>query len=155
MVVMSSFPEYILKDNCKILDLFCAAFEGRNTIQHVANITSSYTGIDNDSIKINLLRQKYSSNKFQFITADVYKIIDELKDTYDIVISDQWTNQNTKLYSIIGKILQRSLNYVIISTNIESLHMLPLSVNNFHLEAFWLRSAYLGGTYWAIFKNIT
>lgn len=152
---MSTFPTYILKPDDHVLDLFCAHFGGSNTLAKVEKHISHYTGIDNDSNKINELRDHYLDNMFEFVCDDAYSFIYNAKHNgFDVVISDQWTNQNDRVYSQLGKLMELAARYLVVSTNEEYHHRLPAELNSFHLECFWWRSDYLGGTYWAVYKRI-
>jgi uncharacterized pyridoxamine 5'-phosphate oxidase family protein len=152
---MPSFPTYILKDTDYVLDLFCAHFGGSNTLQQVDKFIKEYTGVDIDNEKLREMRQTFKGNKYLFVCADVYKdLYDRMDHYYDIVISDQWTNQNDQVYSLLSELFRISSRYVVISTNEEYHKKLPFELNGFHLESFWWRSEYLNGTYWAVYKRV-
>jgi 2-polyprenyl-3-methyl-5-hydroxy-6-metoxy-1,4-benzoquinol methylase len=151
---MSTFPRYILKKGQSVLDLFCAAFQGGNTLAHVKGLCGSYVGLDNDAEKLQEVMKNNPETKLDFICGDSYRIVEDLIKEgrqFDVVISDQWTNQNRTVYSLLPEIIKLSKKYVIISTNIEHMKALPMQIGEFNLEGFWWRSVYLKGTYWAIY----
>lgn len=150
---MSSFPSYALREGDRVLDLFCAHFRGDNTTAHVVPYVTKYTGIDLDQAKLSEQQDRYTQSRFSFICADVYEVIETLPVKSDVVISDQWTNQNELLYSKLPKLCNLANRYVIVSTNIQSMALLPQSVAGFDLECLWWRSEYLGGTYWAVYRK--
>ena len=152
---MSTFPKYIFDQEHKsnVLDLFCAHFGGSNTFINFINEVDEYIGVDNNHEKILELEKKYPD--LDFVCTDVYDLIDGIKEkSFEIVVSDQWTNQNDKLYSVISKLFRIATKYVVISTNEEYHTKLPAKLDDFALECFWYRSEYLGGTYWAIYKRL-
>lgn len=150
---MKTFPMYTIQQGCKVLDLFNAWFGGDHTIKHFWQQVGDYTGVDIDKEKMAVVRSQYPQGRFKYVVDDVYTFLDTDSDTYDVVISDQWTNQNERLYSVLPKLAKRAKKYLVISTNVGSMAILPVMVNDFHIECFWWRSDYLGGTYWAVYSK--
>lgn len=148
---MESFPTYILKDGQTILDLFCAAFYGDHTLPFITKFNVDYIGIDTDTEKLMVMQWLFPN--YQFYPRDVYELINETGYTYDIVISDQWTNQNDKIIKVLDKLCKLSKEWLLVSTNLEFITKMPLEIGGFSLVMFHLRSYYLNGTYWAVYKK--
>jgi hypothetical protein len=150
-----TFPTYILKyeSDIRILDLFCAGFYGENTTLKVIELCKTYTGIDIDNEKIITMQDIYKNkyNKARFITNDVYEYLRAGNEQYEIVISDQPTNQNNRIIEELPLISKMAIKYMVISTNIQTIPQMPRGINKFYLQSFWYRSEYLGGTYWAVY----
>jgi hypothetical protein len=157
MKTVNSFPSYIFgtKHDWYVIDLFCAGFLGGNTTRHIVPHSKKYYGIDNDPKKLSEIRELYKNKSVVLFNADIYTFLDNCKESpAGIVISDQPTSHNAKLYRQIESVLSLATEWAVIGTNIDDAKLLPLESSGFYLQCLWSRSEHMGGTYWAVYKKI-
>lgn len=142
---MHEFPKEYLKSTDKVLCLFSAAFGGRQDVQYVYDAgVEDCIMIDNDVEKLAALQFPYKKIEY-----DCFKYIDEcvrLEERFDVVISDQWTQQmaiiNTDYLERLKQITKRVL--------IIGCSQIYLDEGNTVTDLLIKRSTHLGGIFWRV-----
>ena len=139
-----TFPKEYLRPTDKVVCLFSAAFGGVHDVKYVHE-----AGVK-DCIMVDWDEEKLAAMKYDYtkVKADCFSFIDECVDNgalFDVVISDQWTQQikiiNTDYLERLKKITKRVL--------IVGCSQLYLNDNEVKEPLMW-RSTHLGGIFWRI-----
>jgi hypothetical protein len=146
---MSNFPEYTLEGIRTAACIFCAAFHGEQDVHYLKkNNVKHVLLIDNDVNKLVETAAKYD---YPGMVADGFEFIDRCiaqKRTFDVVVCDQWTNMDARVwakYEDMKKIATRYLIIGAVQVNIDNGLTLPPG-------EMVKRSDHLGGAYWHVTK---
>jgi hypothetical protein len=146
---MSNFPEHALIGASTAASLFCAAFHGEQDVKylHAAGIKRVLL-VDTDVNKLVETAAKYD---YSGMICDAFEFISRCMEQgrkFDVVVCDQWTNMDFKLwarYEDLKKITTMHLIIGVVQVNIDNGLTLPPG-------ELVKRSDHLGGAYWHVTK---
>jgi hypothetical protein len=144
-MIINTFPKEYIRSSDKVLCLFSAAFGGSQDVRYVYDAgVKDCVMVDNDKIK--LLELKFPYTK---VEGDCFNFIDECvknNEKYDVVISDQWTQQmeiiNTNYLERLKQITKRVL--------IIGCSQIYLDAGNIVTDLLIKRSEHMGGIFWRV-----
>jgi hypothetical protein len=142
MTIKEGFPyEHILPKDT-VLSLFSAAFYGENDVKHLYKIgCRNVLMIDIDQVKLIAMQNKY---KYEILCTDVFEFLKNNKKIFDIVISDQWSNDDLRIHETyfcrLLNIARKRLILGCTEAYIQGHFPVP--------GEYFKRSDFNGGTYW-------
>lgn len=145
---MTGFPSHVLKPSHKVLSLFSAAFGGKQDVKfiHEAGVKTCLM------VDINAASLKLMDYPYEKICADCFEMIDriyERKEKFNVVVSDHWTGQDTKIHGEYFEKL-RSIAPILIlgicQTHINTQPSLPPGL-------YYKRGGYNGGVFWRLIQR--
>ena len=141
------FPIELLEPEMSILCLFSAAFFGNNDIQfiHEAGCRDVIL-LDNDEIKLRATARRFN---YDFRVTDIYEWLKSSPiEVYDIVVSDQWSNQDQLIHvDYFQQIKLMARKYMILGCT-------EMWLQGDRPEGeYYKRSNYNGGVYWRVLCN--
>lgn len=141
-----NFPIHLFTTETKVLSLFSAAFYGDHDVQHLFNAkVKDVTMVDTDIEKLHVMQKQYH---YKYSPNDAFNVIDLCKNVdWDIIISDQWTNQDEEIWKRYEKLKNMATKFLIISIAKGANPHIKLPPGD-----LMKRSDHLGGTYWHITK---
>ena len=140
------FPIELLNPNMSILCLFSAAFYGNNDIQFIHGAGCKYVMMmDNDKEKLIATGRRFEGYDYDCI--DIYKYLESKpKEVYDVVVSDQWSNEDEKIHVEHFEQLKRMFRkYLILGCS-----EMWLKGNYPTPGEYYKRSNFNGGVYWRV-----
>ena len=140
-----TFPKEYLKETDSILCLFCAAFGGVQDVKYV------YEAGIKDCIMVDWDKEKLMAMKYPYakVEADCFDYIDKCiaeNKIFDVVISDQWTQQMDIInINYLERLKQITKRVLIIGCSQQF-----IDKGNIVNEPLLKRSTHLGGIFWRI-----
>lgn len=148
-MAINTFPEQYLKDTDRVLSLFCAYFGGKQDIIYIKK-----AGIK-DCIMIDHNEEKLTAMdypEYTSILGDCFEYIDKYINEgkeFDVVISDQWTNQMVIINkNYLDKLKRITKRILIVGCSQEYIDKYGMPE-----DELIKRSEHMGGIFWRIIKK--
>src|SRR5688572_9983443 len=152
MVGGLEFPKHLLYPGQSALCLFCAAFNGRNDVQHLkAAGLRDVILIDNDQDKLEELAAWTNYPAYNVDAFEMIELYYSEGQHFDLVICDQWTGMEQQIHGdYIEKLVAITKCHLIMGicqTYIESQGGRPPG-------SYYWRSNHNGGVYWRVLSKM-
>jgi len=144
-IIKKGFPIELLKPEMSILCLFSAAFYGNNDIQFIHGAgCRNVLLMDNDKAKLAATAQRFD---YGWSCIDIYEYLEtKPMETFDIVLSDQWSNQDEKIHvTHFNQLKRMARKYLILGCT-----DMWLKGNYPSPGEYYKRSDFNGGVYWRV-----
>jgi len=143
---MHQFPDYLLNPKQKALCLFCAAFGGEQDVKPLRQAgIKDITLVDHDQPKLLAMALDHEWIRVD----DAFKFIEQLQSKFDIITSDQWTNQDQLIHeNHLPKLRLLCKGWLILG--ISQTYIDTLAPNTIGNDVLIKRSNRNGGVYWRV-----